>query len=48
MTRCGDANETVSAIIHGATVLLYAAMLIYHARSTVEHVQRAVRERSEA
>lgn len=44
MTRCGDSNEWVSAGVHGLLVALYAVMLVFHWRSTVEHLERARRD----
>lgn len=44
MTRCGDANEYVSAGVHAALVCLYSVMLVFHFRSTTEHWGRARKE----
>lgn len=41
MTSCGSTSERHAAMIHGAVVVLYAAMLAFHVASVVQHWRRA-------
>lgn len=41
MTGCGETNERMAAVMHGAVAVLYAVMLWWHVVSVLKHRSRA-------